>query len=126
MLLTWDSTVLVDMNRRWEMSALLRPALTSRRISVSRAVIPSLARCGGTADVEPFGTFGADRGERAADQTLQGAFAGRTAECVGLSQPALGCRLHAGLVENRRDGRTQHVAGERSVPHQVICFGDRL
>ena len=51
MLLTWDSTVLVDMNRRWEMSALLRPALTSRRISVSRAVIPSLARCGGTARV---------------------------------------------------------------------------
>ena len=29
----------------------------SRRISVSRAVIPSLARCGGTADVEPFGTL---------------------------------------------------------------------
>src|SRR6187200_3345811 len=57
MLLTWDSTVLVDMNRRWEISALLRPALTSRRISVSRAVIPSLARCGGTADLEALGTL---------------------------------------------------------------------
>ena len=57
MLLTWDSTVLVEMNRRWEMSALLSPALTSRRISVSRAVMPSLARCGGTADVELYGTF---------------------------------------------------------------------
>jgi hypothetical protein len=57
MLLTWDSTVLAEMNRRWEMSALLSPALTSRRISVSRAVSPSLARCGGTADVEPYGTL---------------------------------------------------------------------
>ena len=59
-----------------------------------------------------------------ADPTLQGALAGRAAEGVGLSEPALGRRIHAGLVEIRCDDRTQHVSVERGMPYEVVGFTD--
>ena len=75
--------------------------------------------------LNPSGLWRRPRRACGGPDALQGAFAGRTAECVGLAQPALGSRLHARLVDNRRDGRTQHVAVDRSVPNEVIGFGDR-